>query len=301
MLTFYVKLGYTSWLQTHKYLGLAYAFISLHVILTPNRITGDPVMRGYLYSLLAVGTASFIYRTLLPNIFVRRFAYTIMSAVPKGVGLIEVTLAPISRSVRIRAGQFIYVSFNSSGLSNEWHPFSVSSSEQSGHLTIDIKSLGKYTEKLTQVLPYLVGMTAQVEGAYGRFSYRNFENRNQVWIAGGIGITPFISMAQSLKPDQPYNIDLYYAVKSESELIDVDTLSAQQTNTPTHVFRVFPFAAEALNTHLSAAIIAQNSGDLKKRDFLMCGPPGMIKSIRKQLIDRGASPKQIHSEEFSLQ
>ncbi len=300
VLSFYIKIGYRLWLQTHKYLGLAYLLIMLHVLLTPNRITADPFVKWYLYLLLVVGAFAFIYRTLLPNIFVRRYLYTIAAAQPKGIGVVEVTLAPVNKSVHVRAGQFIFVTFSSDGLSSESHPFSISSGENSNQLMIDVKSLGSYTETLTRLLPHMVGMTAQVEGAYGRFSYRNIGNLNQVWIGGGIGITPFLSMAQTLGSG-PYNIDLYYSVKTASELIDLDTLAIHQSNLPGQVFRTFPFITETYKSYLSAGIIKKNSGNLDKRDFLLCGPPGMMQEIKKQLIKLGVKETRIHSEEFSLE
>jgi predicted ferric reductase len=145
----------------------------------------------------------------------------------------------------------------------------------------------------------MVGMTVRVEGAYGRFSYRNFANPNQIWIAGGIGVTPFLSMAQTLGPGS-YNIDLYYSVKTASELIDLDVLAAHQSGQPGQVFRTFPFITDTYKIYLSAGILAKNSGDLTKREFLLCGPPVMMQSIKKQLIGLGVKNYQIHSEEFSL-
>lgn len=286
VVTLFVKLGYSLWLSTHKYLGLVYLFIGLHVLFTPNHLGDDVFLRWYLYFLLLVGALAYIYRSLLPNIFVRRYLYTIASAEKKGVGVVEVTLAPLDRKMSFKAGQFVFVSFDNEGLSPEWHPFSISSAESSDKLMIDVKSLGAYTETLTQLLPYMVGVTVRVEGAYGRFSFRNFGNVNQVWVAGGIGITPFLSMVQTLGPG-PYNIDLYYSVSTQSELMDLSTLAKHQSNRPGQVLRVFPFITEKYNTFLSADIIAKNSGDLHNRDILLCGPPPMMHAITKQLVGKG--------------
>jgi predicted ferric reductase len=298
--SFYARLGYKVWLATHKYLGLAYLLVALHVLLTPNHITADVFVRWYLYGLLLLGVCAYVYRTLLPNVFVRRYVYTIVSAVAKGIGVVEVTLSPVAARVPFKAGQFVFISFGEDGFSQEWHPFSVSGSDSNGSLMIDVKSLGAYTETLTRMLPHMVGMTARVEGAYGRFSYRNIGNLNQVWIAGGIGVTPFLSMAQTLGSG-PYNIDLYYSVKTASELVDLEKLGEHQSLKPGQVFRTFPFITETYKTYLNANIVQKNSGDITKRDFLLCGPPGMMGAIRAQLIELGVSSHNIHSEEFSLE
>lgn len=297
--TLYMRHSYRVWLTTHKFMGLVYLLIALHVLLTPNHISAQSFLKWYLYGLLVVGLFAYVYRTLLPNIFVRRYLYTIASAEQKGVGVVEVTLAPTDRRLPFRAGQFIFLSFDNEGLSREWHPFSISSAESSDKLMIDVKSLGAYTETLTRLLPYMTGITVRVEGAYGRFSYRNFGNTNQIWVAGGIGITPFLSMAQALG-DGPYNVDLYYSVKTESELIDLNTLAIHQSSVPGKVFRVIPFISEKYNTFLSAKIIAKNSGDLSGRDFLLCGPPPMMHALTVQLQGMGVPKRRIHSEEFAL-
>jgi len=298
-LTLYAKLAYKFWLKTHKLLGVVYLLIALHVLLTPNQLTVDPLIRTYLNALLTIGVVCYIYRTLLPNIFVRRYLYTIQKAETKGIGVVEVTLRPVTRALHFRAGQFVYISFGNDALSREWHPFSISSPDIGSDFTLDIRSLGAYTETLTELLPYMVGTTVLVEGAYGGFSFRNFGNVNQVWIAGGIGITPFLSMARELG-DGPYNIDLYYSVKTRSELIDVDALAAQQSNRPGQVFRVFPFIADQYKTFLSADIVEANTGHLNQRDFLLCGPPPMMASLTGQLVKMGVHKNHIHSEEFSF-
>jgi predicted ferric reductase len=298
IMALFMKLAYGTFLATHRWLGLAYLLIGLHVVLVPNHITSDPLMQWYLYGLLGIGTVAFVWRTLLPNVFVRRYLYTIAKAEQKGVGIVEVTLKPVNKGIRFKAGQFVYMSVNSDTVSKEWHPFSITSADTETDLRLDIRSLGTYTQTLTQLLPQMVGMTARIEGAYGRFSFRNFANVNQVWIAGGIGISPFLSMAQALGTG-PYNIDLYYSVNTESELIDLDDLANGESTDPNQVFRVFPYVQQKYNQFLSAKIVAKNTGDLATRDYLICGSPQMIESVRGELIGMGVKPNQIHSESFS--
>jgi predicted ferric reductase len=299
ILTFYVKLPYRIWLATHKYLGVTYLLICVHVLFTPNVITDNLFVRLYLVASVVIGLAAYVYRTLLPNIFVRHYVYLVHAVSKKTEGVLGVTLTPTTKAIKFQAGQFIFLSFQADGISDEWHPFTISSAPNPDTLDIEIKSLGGYTETITRLLPHMVGMTVLVEGAYGRFSFRNFRNVNQVWVAGGIGITPFLSMAQNLG-NGPYNIDLYYSVRSEAELIDLDKLVNAQQNQPGKVFRVFPFVTEKYNRHLSADLIAATSGDLKQRDFLICGPAPMMDSMTDQLRHMGVKKYKIHSEEFSI-
>ncbi|HEY2003872.1 MAG TPA: ferric reductase-like transmembrane domain-containing protein [Candidatus Saccharimonadia bacterium] len=299
VLTLFVKLAYKLWLSTHRLLGVVYLLIALHIILTPNQVMRDHNMAAFMYGTLIVGALAYIYRTLMPDVFVRRYLYTIQSAVPKASNVVEVTLQPVGKAIHFKPGQFIFLSVNSDKVTREWHPFSVASADTSKSLTLDIRSLGAYTESLNKLLPYLVGSTVRVEGAYGRFSYRNFGNVNQVWIAGGIGITPFLSMAQALG-NGPYNIDLYYTVKNNSELIDLEKLAAHQSRRPGQAFRVFPYINDRYGNHLSATFIDQHTGNLPAHDFLLCGPPAMMRSVTSQLVKMGVPEQHIHSEEFGF-
>jgi|GEM_PF-185342 len=299
IITFYAHLPYRIWLWTHKLLGLAYLFIMLHVLLSPNAITGNLIIRWDIILVTLVGAAAYTYRTLLPNILVRHYTYVIKSVQQRGLGVQEISLVPANEAMPYKAGQFIFISFEADGLSPEWHPFTIVSPPTDGSLSIDIKSLGSFTETITRLVPNMVGMSVRVEGAYGRFSFRNFRNTNQVWIAGGIGITPFLSMAQALG-DGPYNIDLYYSVRSEGELIDIDVLARQQSSKPGQIFRVMPFVTEKYNRHLTADMIAATSGDLRGRDILMCGPTAMMNGLTEQFVAAGVSKLRIHSEDFSI-
>ena len=296
--TFYTKIPYRIWLITHKLLGPVFLLATLHVVFTPNGLSNDILLKYYMLGLCVLGLGAYAYRTLLPNVFVRRYIYTVQGFEPKAAGVIKLNLVPEKRALNFKAGQFIFVSFNQEGLPKEWHPFTVSSAPGSGELSITVKSLGGYTKALSALAPVLIGQQVRVEGAYGRFSYRNFANTNQIWVAGGIGVTPFLSMAHALGPG-PYNIDLYYSVKSDAELIDVDQLRGLQSLDAGRIFRVIPFVADRQG-YLSAKYMEQVTGPLRDRDILLCGPPSMMRSLKSQLKSAGVKPGNIHSEEFSM-
>ncbi len=299
IIALYTHLPYRIWLWTHKLLGLAYVLIALHVLYEPNAITGNFIIHWYLVLVVLAGAVAYTYRTLLPNILVKHYTYIIKSVQQKATGVEEITMTPTTQAMPFKAGQFIFMAFEADGLSPEWHPFTIVSPPGNGEMSVAVKSLGAYTETITRLVPNMAGMSVRIEGAYGRFSFRNFRNANQVWIAGGIGITPFLSMAQALG-NGPYNIDLYYSVRSEAELMDIDVLARQQSNKPGQVFRVIPFVTEKYNRHLSADLIAATSGDLAGRDFLLCGPTPMMNAMKQQLLQAGVKKYRIHSEEFSI-
>ena len=124
-----------------------------------------------------------------------RFEYRVESVKAINDRVVAIEMAPRGRAMRFSPGQFVFVQFFQRGISTEAHPFSVSSTPEDGRLRIVVKALGDYTSRLPALRR---GAVARIEGPFGKFSHHNCPNRKQVWIAGGIGITPFLSMAGTL-------------------------------------------------------------------------------------------------------
>jgi predicted ferric reductase len=299
-ITFYVPLNYRTWLLTHKYLGGVFFLAGLHVLLTPNDLSNDRPLQVYLLGLSFLGIVSYSYRTLFPGIFVKRYDYVVQLAKKLNENTVEVDMMPVRKGIRFEAGQFIFVSFRVAGMSPEWHPFTVSSAPNDVGLAITVKSLGKYTETLTRILPNAQNIPVKVEGAYGRFEFKDVGGPSQIWVAGGIGITPFLSLARSLAASESqFLVDLYYSVKSESELVDMDKLQEAVMSLPDRTFRVIPFIADKQG-FLTAKYINENSGGLAGKDILLCGPPPMMIAMKKQFAALGVHKANVHTEEFSM-
>ena len=297
LVTFFIKLPYRVWLFTHKFLGLAFFIASLHVLFIQSDTSIFPDIKFYILAFAVIGIAAYIYRTLMGNILIRQYEYQVDEVKVVAGNVAQLRMRPIKDRMSYKPGQFIFISFkdSKSKLSREWHPFSISSGDKDGYLEVSVKGLGDYTNFLANISP---GSSATLEGAYGRFSYNNYKNMNQIWVAGGIGITPFLSMAKSL-PESGYKIDLYYSVKTASELIDWDSLygvaMAKNGN-----FRVIPYVGDQYKDRLSVDLIEKMSGEITNRDIFICGPPPMMASLKKQFKDKGVPTARIHSEEFGM-
>jgi len=297
LVTFFIKLPYRVWLFTHKFLGVAFFIASLHVLFIQSDTSVFPMIKYYILAFSVLGLIAYIYRTLLGNILIRQYDYIIEEVKVVAGNVTQLKMRPVKDRMSYMPGQFIFISFKDSRtkLSREWHPFSISSGDKDGFLEVSVKGLGDYTNFLANISP---GSSATLEGAYGRFSYRNYKNLNQVWVAGGIGITPFLSMAKSL-PEDGYSIDLFYSVKTKSELIDWESLYGAAITKNGH-FRVIPYVGDQYKERLGVDLIQKISGDLSKKDIFICGPPPMMSSLKKQLKAKGVPAARIHSEEFGM-
>ena len=291
VLTLYLRPKYNIWKITHKFFGLAFFMASLHVLMIPSDISRYTPLRFYMLGLAFLGLIIYVYRTMFGKFLVNKYKYVVESVVALNNNIWYINLKPLNKKLQFKAGQFIFVSFTDPSLSKESHPFSISSSPDDISLTLTVKALGDYTNKLINLTP---GSPALIEGPFGTFSHKNSIYKNQVWIAGGIGITPFLSMAKSLKIEDGYSIDLFYCVKNNQELIHLDLLKSLD-----HKIKLHLFCSED-HGYINADTISNLSGTLVEKDIFICAPLQMVSSLKQQILTIGVNGKLIHSEEFNF-
>lgn len=299
ILTFFIKLPYRIWLFTHRFLGVAFLFSLFHTITIESDTTQSMMLKVYLILWGIIGIIAFVYRTLLGNILVRKSVYKVVRVIVNGP-MTMIELMPLKRPITFKAGQFLFISFffsDALGISTETHPFSIASGPQENGLRLYVKALGDYTENIKNLQ---VGTVAEVEGAFGRFVPANYGNKTQVWIGGGIGVTPFLSMARSIY-SYPQKIYLIYSVATRSEMVEEVVLKQfLPERFPNFVF--IPYVTDEMGgAFLNATFIDQQVGGLQDKEIFICGPPVMMKSLRSQMRDMGVKNSTIHSEEFTMQ
>lgn len=294
IITIFMKLPYQIWKLTHQFLGLAFFLGGLHVYLIPTDVAVDPFLRYYTLGFAVVALIGYTYRTLLGRVLVKRTPYQVAAVRQVGKDILELELNPLQNPITYMPGQFMFIHFKSQALSREIHPFSISSSPSQRELRITVKALGDYT----RMLPNLKrGDKAFVEGPYGRFSAEMYSNRNQIWIAGGIGITPFVSMARSFY-NLDYRVDLYYIVRSATDAVYAAELAYISKNNPN--FRLIVFET-AKYGHANMEWIGRTSGGLADKEIFLCGPPPMMHTMKQQMRQLKVPRTRIHSEEFEIQ
>jgi len=294
VITFYTKLKYQVWKFTHKFLGIAFIFAFLHTFFIGADIATNQVLKIYLFVLGILAIITYFYRTLFADYFVRVFEYIVKDVNQNKDNIWEIELTPRKKEIKFVPGQFGFVKFFSKELGKEPHPFSFSSAG-GNPLKIAVKELGDYTGKIGNLK---LGDLVAVEGPFGAFSLKNHSNKKQVWIAGGVGVTPFLSMLRSVtEKDSDYKIYLYYSVKNENSLAfreEISEITQKYKNLKVN------FWVTEERGFLTAKAVKEEILDLEERDVLICGPSLMMSALEKQLIDQGVNGKKIHMEEFTL-
>lgn len=293
IVTYYVDLPYQIWRFTHKFLGFVFFLGGIHMYFVPSDVARDHRLQIYMISISVIGLTLYLYRTVFGRFFIKKVTYMVTGVRKINDTIVELDMLPEAEPLKFEPGQFIFISFKDRPDLNETHPFSISSANTANDLKLTIKSLGDYTKTILELTP---GAEVSIEGPYGKFSYRNFANKSQVWIAGGIGITPFLSMAGTLS-ESDVSADLYYVVRSPEEAVYLDELTAMAAGNSK--FRVFPVFTK-VQGRITADNIEKVSGNLKTKDFFLCGPPPMMGSFKRQLRHLGVAAEKIHSEEFQF-
>lgn len=294
VITFFVNLPYEFWRLTHKFLGLSLFIGVIHSFFVSSDISRDPLLKGYMFLVMLLGIIPYFYRTLLFRFFVKRNDYRIAEVDFPSDNVIEILMTPDTENISYMPGQFIFVSFEDKNLSKEIHPFSVTSIPTDKYLAFASKIEGDYTKKLMNLT---LDGKAKIEGGFGRFSYFFGIKKEQIWIGGGIGITPFVSMARSLVENNSYSISLYYTVKDEAEAVFLKRLlEIEKLNVG---LKVIPWYSKT-NGRLSASEIYKLDVNALTKDIFVCGPPAMMKSIVEQFAKLGINKSRIHSEEFAI-
>ena len=294
-ITIYVKLPYRFWKMTHVFMGIPLAFMVLHMWFISSDTSNSMPLRIWMLGLAFFACGAYIYKRFLYTRFGPRFEYEVVS-VSCHNGITDVSMKPLDERMHHDAGQFAFIAFENKWLTKEKHPFTIASSPDDEYLRFAIKSLGDFTSLLEVIR---VGDKVHVYGPYGEFGEKAIETkRDQIWIAGGIGVTPFLSLARYLnKKGGTGAITLFYCTKNEEEAMYLDELKQSESGGN---IKIINFCSET-SGRLNVDAIIRVTGDPKNKLILLCGPGAMTSSLAEAFNTQKKVPRRnILFEEFSF-
>jgi ferredoxin-NADP reductase len=188
-------------------------------------------------------------------------------------------------------GQATEVSINTSELKNERRPFTFTGLNNESYLefTIKIYPLHKgVTNELGKLKP---GDELIIRDVWGAISYKG----KGVFIAGGAGITPFISIFRDLQTKNEISGNtLIFANKTKADIILEDELRSLLGNAFINILSD-ERADGYFHGMINEDFLKANIGDSRK-NFYLCGPPPMIDAVKKQLANLGVGENSITLE-----
>lgn len=285
---------YENWKKLKRWIGIFFILGFFHS-LTVDALDARIAITWTMFFFI-LGTVSYLYTEVFSGFFRKSLPYQVEAVKHPNGSTTEVTLRaqkiPIPKQ---RAGQFLFVRFPEDKSLNESHPFTISSGPAEDVLRLTIKASGDFTRELFAKLKE--GAKALIEGAYGMFDYKT-GGVKQIWIAGGIGVTPFLSFLRDMNGDVAHDIDFYYTVRHPEEALFLDEIKAADAKYPrlrTHI------RFSATQGSLTIDTVVQNIvGDIREYDVYLCGPWPMIQAFERKFLELGLPKKQIHFEEFNF-
>lgn len=283
---------YRYFFKTHRLLAIVYLLLAFHsLVLMKFTYWGELI--APLMALLMLGGSIAAFISLLRKVGHQRQAVGVIEELTHHADnrVLKVAITLKDRWSGHEAGQFAFVTFDQK---EGPHPFTISSAwKGNGKLVFLIKGIGDYTNTLPQTLR--VGDLVKVEGPYGRFAFGDNQPR-QIWVAGGIGITPFIARMQALAsaPDGK-SIDLFYSTSAPDEgFIERVRQFAEQANVRLHVL------VATKDGRLTTERICQQIPKWQSASIWFCGPAGFGRTLRQDFAARGLQGDNFHQELFAM-
>ena len=282
--------GYDSWRALHRTTGVFVAAGFLHGVLDGTPFRHAPILRWSYVAIGGIGIALYAYRELLARFFVSLHDYEVDAVWEVDPGLVELTLRPRGRAMEFVPGQFAMVYLEAK---DGWHrhPFTIASAPHEDVLRVTVKALGDYTSRLPDLIE--PGMPAVIGGPHGRFNYSKGGTR-QLWIAGGVGVAPFLSWLRALDGHFPYWVDFFYTAEGEPPFApEIRAIADRHPSLRPHF--VDTKTAGRLTPERVLDLAGADAGELS---VFMCGPQGMLRTFQSRLRRQGVPASQIHREYF---
>ena len=301
------KIEYTQWRIWHGFLAAAAVGLGLvHAVLVGYYINTPAKQVLWVgYGLFWVGLLVWV-RVIKPLLLLRR-PYVIEAVRPERGSAWTLVMRPDGhRGLRFHPGQFAWITAGSSPFADAEHPFSISSSaEDPKRLSMTIKALGDFTSTVKDMQP---GLRVYLDGAFGSFSVdRHPHARGFVFIAGGIGITPMMSMLSTLADRGDRRpLWLLYANRDWESVTFREELEALKQRLDLRVIHFLedpPADWQGETGYINAEKLARHLPPERAQnmyEMFICGPKPMMDAVEKALVQIKVPMGDFHSERFDM-
>ena len=303
------RLSYELWKWSHVALAATtLVFAALHVWWL-NQLVGDAVIGTMFALFVGVLVVVFGHRWVWRPLFDPSTEFVVRDVRRENATVSTLVLAPRARGDQpvttwaFAPGQFAWIRLDRSVMAEE-HPFTIASSAHSDATEFTVRHTGDFTRALRR-LP--LGATVWVDGPHGAFTNDVETSAGFIMIAGGVGITPMMSMLRTAahrRDPRPYRLVVVASAPQDllfrAELAQLRRLLDLEI---TEVLRR-PVAGWSgytgdIGVELLSAVLggAHHPADV---DYFICGPPALVTDALSALDLLGAAPDRIHTEQFDF-
>lgn len=197
-----------------------------------------------------------------------------------------------------KAGQFCFLRLNKNKLYAR-HPFTISSAPGED-MSFTIKLAGRFTQTAKELK---IGDEILIDGPFGNFIPKS--EKDLVFIAGGVGITPFMSILKDrIEKNTNQNITLIYGSRTEADIIfkkEIDTIDKpwfKKVYLLSQVDEGTSLSENCEKGFICKDVLNRHVPDVENSLYYICGPEIMKDNAKKLLKSEGVSGGQVFVEDF---
>jgi predicted ferric reductase len=294
---------YDNWRLWHRVLAVVAILAAIGHVAGVGYSTQEPWKRTFWAALGLAWAWLVLYMWIVRPILVRRRPYVVEAVREEHGDNWTIRIRPKGHGgIRFLPGQFAWLSIWHSPFEMRDHPFSIASSaEQTSALEFTIKERGDFTRKIKTLS---AGEIVYVDGPYGSFSCDRYLAAALVFIAGGIGAAPIMSMLRTLADRADRRpLLLFYANKRWERAAFREELDLLRERLDLRVVHIVENPApgwQGDSGFINAAMIARHLPDVRGRQYFICGPVPMMNVCEKDLRRLGVPVAKFHSELFNI-
>ena len=212
---------------------------------------------------------------------IRKYRSRVVSVEQPLEEIYVVVFESLEKNYKFKPGQFLHLALDPYDPTKAWPDsrcFSIQSPPEESFIKITFSKKGKYTERMSREL--LQGKEVTLKLPFGDLFQKPHEKENCVFIAGGTGITPFLSLFNDYSFVDYKNVNLYFGVRNSSSHIYQDEFDKARTINNSLKVQVINQSTDGIMG--IKQIIKENS---KNTTYFISGPPEMIKVFKKSLTE----------------
>jgi propane monooxygenase reductase subunit len=230
---------------------------------------------------------------------VKKYPSKIVSIQNSIEGVYTLEFESLGKPFKYDAGQFLHLAIDNYDPSTQWPDsrcFSMQSAPGEEHIRITYAAKGQFTNRMQQMLK--VGSEVTLKLPYGDLFSQEHNKTNTVFIAGGTGITPYLSLFTDASFKEYINPKIYLGFRSEvfnlyqGELESMFKIRENSVNSSEFVKLVYEDKDGILDIE---KILNENTSN---SSFFISGPPVMIKNFKQTLISKGVPEQNVLTDDW---
>lgn len=295
---------YETWRVGHGIGAICIAGFGLHHALEAGRYSANPSLEVFWLVMFGLAALTMLYVYVITPWRQLRAPYNVVSVRKVAAKTWSLAVEPGNgEAMEFEAGQFAWVTLGRSPFAITEHPFSMSSCPADRpRIEFTIKEAGDFTKGLGEIRP---DTRAFLDGPHGNLTLPSRGGLGLVFLAGGVGLAPIMSMLRQLRAERdPRPMILVYGNRCADQILygsEIEAMTSDLNLQVHHVLAEPPPNWAGLEGELDMPVLRQLLGFDGRNDWLfyVCGPAPMIDSVEADLGRLGIPMRQIVSERFS--